>query len=136
MMRVILDAGHQSTLSASTYLRAAGAVDYGTDMGTPMMRSGSIVAVTATATISGHSGNGTLTIEVRKNHLGAGGVLVFSATSPTITGNGTISWSASQDPGVDTFIADEDKIQLRMVKDSGTYSFIPIATCELEINEP
>jgi len=85
--------------------------------------------------ITSHATNGTVTIEVHWIEPGSGAAVVkTTSTSPTITGNGTYSWSMTQDPGIDTVTYAGIAVYAKL--DSGSFTFKPIASVELDFDAP
>ena len=139
-MRHTLDSSHQVAMTASAYLRGPGrcvwnAPTAATKLSTHFPYAFSITGVSATMLVTAHSSTGTVTIEVHWIEPGSSAAVVkTTTTSPSITGNGTYSWSMTQNPGIDTVTY--AGIALYAKLDSGAFTFKAIASAELDFDAP
>lgn len=101
--RVVLIAGDTTSNSGGTsFLKSPNQqLPFTATNGWPMYRSGSITAISASAPITAHSADGTVTMTVRANNSD-----VLSAVSDTVTASGGVEYfSATQASDTDRFVA-------------------------------
>lgn len=118
-IRVYLYGGELTAFTAdgTAYMEADGRAQMTDTHGWRMTRSGSIVGVSFTTTITSHVTDGTLTGEVRLR-TGGSTSTVFSTSAVTINGTGEFGAQATQSRGIDTFQAG-DLIMCQMNKQGG-----------------
>ncbi len=97
--RCLLGMGEANTFTADRYLDYYNGQQSSATNGYVMSRAGSIVGVSCSMVITGHSANSLVQIEVRKN-----GSPTLTA-SQNMTGNGDFNWSLVESRGTDTFAA-------------------------------
>ena len=136
-MRTSMSTGLQTAFSVSGYTRPGGRPLWNDDFGTMFpFKDGSVTALSAAVHVLTHSVNGTITLQARV----LGDVtpdVIASTTSPTITGTGVIEFSELWDPGTNPFeLFTTLGIGLYLLIDSGTFTFKPIATVELDFDAP